>query len=86
MNNERLNRLPEEIQEEVKSVLKGWTGCYVEQHEDTKEYLVSTGIGITRWHDPWTLIESFENTDIYTKEECEQYSKEYWAGVDMNEW
>ena len=85
-NNERLNRLSQNIQDEVKSVLKGWSGCYVMQHEETKEYHVSTGIGITKEHDPWKCIEAFKNTDIYTPDECRQYANEYWAGVDMRDW
>jgi len=79
--NERLSVLPENIQKEVIETLKGWTGCYVYQHEETKDWKVSTGIGITRWHDPWELIESFENYEIFTKEEIEKYSKEYWNGA-----
>ena len=80
--NERLNKLPMNIQEDVKTALKGWTGCYVEQHEDSKEYRVSIGIGITKEHNPWTLIEAFKNTDIYTSEECREYANEYWQGVE----
>ena len=84
--NERIKRLPENIQEEVKETLKAFTGCYVEQNEETGEYMVSTGIGITKEHNPWKLIEDFENTDIYTNEEIEKYADEVWAGCDMSAW
>lgn len=82
-NNERLNRLPINVQEEVKDKLKGWDGCYVEQNEETKEYRVSTGIGITKWYNPWKAVEAFKSSDIYTAEEIRKYSAEYWQGVEM---
>lgn len=82
MKLERLAQFPKEVQEEVKNTLKGWTGCYIFKHETTGEYRVSTGIGITKWHDPYQLQEAFENTDIYTREEIDKYSKEYWNGVE----
>ena len=55
-------------------------------NEETGEYMVSTGIGITKEHNPWKLIEEFENTDIYTNEEIEKYADEVWAGCDMSAW
>lgn len=79
--NDRLNRLPKEVQEEVLKVLKGWERCYVEQHEETNEYHVSTGIGITKWHNPWRLIEAFKGNEIYTPDEIRKYSAEYWKDV-----
>ena len=81
-NNERLDNFPINIQEEVKETLKGWCGCYVERHEITKEYRISTGISLTKAHNPWQLIEAFNNTDVYTREEINKYSKEYWQGTE----
>ena len=47
-----MKKLPLEVQEEVKEILKYWTGCYVMQNEITKDYSVSVGIGITSRYNP----------------------------------
>ena len=80
---ERLNRLPNEVQDEVKAKLKGWTGVYVERNEQTGEWHVSTMIGITKEYNPWKVIEAFDARDIYTPEEIRKYADEFWAGVEM---
>ena len=82
--NERLNKLPQNVQEDVLSVLKGWQGAYVERHERTGEYHVSTGIGITKEHNPWECVEYFDIDEIYTQEEQRANAEEYWRGVDMS--
>lgn len=83
--NERLSKLPQNIQEEVLRVLKGWQGAYVMRHETTGEHHVSTGIGITSEHDPWMLLEYFDINEIYTPDEQRVNAEEYWRGVDMSD-
>ena len=81
-----LNKLPENVIEEVKEVLKAWQGCYVEQHEETGEYKVTTGCALTAGYNPWRTVYEFDNTDIYTPEECKRYADEVWGGCDMSAW
>ena len=73
--NENLKKLPVEVQEEVKEILKYWSGCYVMQNEITKDYNVEVGIGITSRYNPNKCVASFENNDIYTDEEIEENNK-----------
>ena len=73
--NENLKKLPLEVQEEVKEILKYWSGCYVMQNEITKAYNVSVGIGITSSYNPNKCIASFNNNDIYTAEEIQENNK-----------
>ena len=49
--NERLEKLPESVQEEVKETLKAFTGCYVEQNEEIEEYAkeVWAGCDMSAW-------------------------------------
>lgn len=84
-SSEKLNRFPKEVQEEVLKVLKGWQGAYVERHERTGEYHVSTGIGLTKEHNPWQLLEYFDIDEIYTPDEQRANAAEYWRGVDMSD-
>ena len=73
--NENLKKLPVEVQEEVKEILKYWSGCYVMQNEITKAYNVSVGIGISSRYNPNKCVASFKNSDIYTDEEIEENNK-----------
>ena len=73
--NKVIQALPLEIQSEVLEILKYWTGCYVMQHEITKAYDVSVGIGITSRYNPNKCVASFKNSDIYTDEEIEENNK-----------
>ena len=73
--NETLKKLPLEVQEEVKEILKYWSGCYVMQNEITKDYSVSVGIGITARYNPNKCVASFNNNDIYTVEEIQENNK-----------
>ena len=79
--NDRLNRLPEAIKNEVLRVLKGWVRCYVFQNENTGKITVGTSIGLTKVHDTERCIAYFYNRDVYTPEEISKYSAEYWKDV-----
>lgn len=81
-----LNKLPEKVQEEVREMLKAWQGCYVDRHEETGEYHVTTGCALTAGHNPWRGVCKFDNTDIYTREEINRYAQEVWGGCDMSAW
>lgn len=82
--NERLNKLPKKIQEEVLQVLKGGQGAYVELNEITCEYRVTTGNWISTFYNPWRVVEYFDD-EIYTHEEQKANSADYWRGVDMSD-
>ena len=73
--NEKMKNLPLEVQEEVKEILKYWSGCYVMQNEKTGAYNVSVGIGISSCYNPNKCIASFKNSDIYTNEEIQENNK-----------
>ena len=73
--NENLKKLPLEVQEEEKEILKYWSGCYVMQNEITKAYNVSVGIGITSSYNHNKCVASFNNNDIYTAEEIQENNK-----------
>lgn len=73
--NKAIQALPLEVQEEVKEILKYWSGCYVMQNEKTKVYDVTVGIGITSKYNPNKCVASFNNSDIYTAEEIQENNK-----------
>ena len=81
----KLNNLPESVQKEVIEVLKAWTGCYVEKYENGN-YQVAVGVALTKGKQNFKVIESFENSDIFTQEEIEKYAHEVWGGCDMSAW
>lgn len=82
---DKLNRLPKEVQGGVLEALKGWTRCYVEKYNDG-HYQVSLTISLTKHDQIFEAVISFENYEVYTREEIVKHAKEFWAGVNMSEW
>ena len=73
--NETMKNLPLEVQEEVKEILKYWSGCYVFKNGKTGVYSVDVGIGVSRVYNPNKCVASFKNDDIYTNEEIQENNK-----------
>lgn len=84
-NCEKLNRLPEDVQNEVIETLKAWSGCYVDLYNDG-HYEVSTGIALVNGTLPYNTIASFKNSEVFTPDEISKYADEVWGKCDMSQW
>ena len=84
-NCEKLNVLPQEVQNEVIETLKALSGCYVDLYNDG-HYEVSVGCALVKGELPYKTIASFNNYEIFTTEEINKYANEAWGNCDMSEW
>ena len=84
-NCEKLNALPEEVQNEVIQRLKAWEGCYVNKYDDG-HYEVSIGCSLHKGKLPYKTVASFNNYEIFTNDEITKYANEVWGKCDMSEW
>ena len=84
-NCEKLNRFPKDIQYEVIETLKAWQDCYVNLYDDG-HYEVSICISLVNRTLPYTMVESFKSSEVFTPEERRKNANEVWGKSDMSQW